>query len=1068
MARVQTPPVLSQIRVARSYSEQATALRALKDEVVGHIQRKEWWVQNGILESLVKILQNNVRSPTRANGKEPGQIGQPVPLSEEELVRLLSLQLIASFAYGGLTLHPISCRSPAANPTPGGAAFLNPIHASDVVPAAMSAISPADNPPQVVLTALRVISNITVSTQLAPRGTHDTSGLSDALFSSRSLDALHTILSQGSTDAVVQEQKRLVASLISRLCKGSQHQNALADAGILDALATMLASFVVLRGEVVPGAELVGQADGLADLIPAPAPPGADLALTLEALSTIVADSRFRSCSLLCSPAIMAVFPSTEFTPPAGESRAAWNALEINGFGGIRTRNPGAIDYLLPAVPVPQSKAQSRGLNDYPPLGFSLSRDNLAASGRSSTFRFTGVDLGRLDVPGEDEDDDEPESPLIPWLIHLVRSTDGLERVMAASLLTSLFKAGFASPEREQALAVLVVPLLCQLMKEHDKEIPASVQQAGFVDPDITRQWAIQERTPDVLARLVGDSEALQQAAHDCGIIKMVSKLLKDSYEPHPAQSATRPWSPTPERAAEPEEGLLTCRLGPPGQLPAFAHKIRMRESALKLVAAMATLSKEYREALVEADVVPYIVESLFPTPGKPKSPKEKPGSEKGSGDGGGGGTSPYGSNSNAVIMAACHATRALARLPSIVRTTLQDHGIAMPINKLLRHPDAEVQIAASSAVINLLTNCSPMVGVSHSLAIMVYEDTNNGQPLLDAGIVKTLCEHAHSLNPGLRLNALWALKHVVVNLDNSLRKQCLEELEPGWLVQLISDDSSEEEALHARARSERRATTTDPDDDEDMEGNTETLHDDNLPGPWAWPALSHIPSTTTTSSARLQQASVKLTLLRDAELNPARKSRADTLAIQEQGLGFIRNLLMLPTPSNQTDMVDYLFTELGQDRLFGILADKLKVRVVGAFSRRRSSSRAHGGGGGDTLVVYPQPRIVENLTYILVHMAAGVPRHRQLVVAQTELLRLLGGHFNSKDAGVRRALCQLFMNLSFLEGEADRGACSQRAMELERLGFLAKLEGLERGDGDLDVRERAKAAVAQLKTPTV
>ncbi|KAK4122907.1 ARM repeat-containing protein [Parathielavia appendiculata] len=1034
MARVQAPPLLSQIRVARSNSEQAIALRALKDEIVGHIQRKEWWVQNGILEPLVEMLQNNVPSTARSNGKELHQTGQPAVLSENEVVRLLCLQLIASFAYGG-------------------AVFFPPIYAAGVVPAVISQISPADNPPQVVLMALRAISNITASAQLTTIGGGCTSSLSDSLFSSGSLDALRTILSQGSSDAVIAEQKRRVASLISRLCKNPRHQNALADAGVLDALATMLASLVVFRGEVVPGAELVGQADGLADMIPEPAPPGADLALVLEALSTIVANSRFLSCSLLFSPAIMAVFPSTEFTPPAAESRAAWSAPEINSFGGVRTKNPGAIDYLLPAVPVPQTKTHFRGLNDYPPLGFSLSRDNLAASGRSSTFRFMGVDLGRLDVPDEEEDNDELESPLIPWLIHLVRSTDGLNRVMAASLLTSLFKAGFASPEREQALAFLVVPLLCQLLKDHDKEVPASVQQAAFVEPDTATQWAIQERIPDVLARLVGDSEVLQQAAHDCGIIKNVAKLLKDSYEPHPVQSAPRPWSPTPERAAESDKGLPTCRLGPTGQLPAMAHKIKIRENAIRLVAAMATLSKDYREALVEADVVPYIVESLSTSPGKPKSPKEKPASEKGPDGGDTGSASPYGPNSNAVIIAACHATRALARLPSIVRTTLQDHGIAMPINKLLRHPDAEVQIAASSAVINLLTNCSPMV-----------------EPLLDAGIVKTLCEHAHSLNPGLRLNALWALKHLVVNLDNNLRKQCLEELEPGWLVQLISDDTSEEEAFRAQAQSERRATTSPADDeDEDME-NTETLYEDDVTHPWIWPAMALIPATTA-ATPRLQQASLKLGLLREAELSPARKCRADTLAIQEQGLGFIRNLLMLPTPSNQTDMVDYLFTELGQDRLFGILADKLKVRVVGAFGRRgRSASTTRGGGrsSGDTLVVYPQPRIVENLTYILVHMAAGLPRHRQLVVAQTELLRLLGGHFNSKDAGVRRALCQLFMNLSFLEGEADRGACSQRAMELERLGFLAKLEGLERGDGDLDVRERAKAAVAQLKTPTV
>ena len=584
----------------------------------------------------------------------------------------------------------------------------------------MTAISCTNNPPEVVLTALRALSNITASTRLASEGADDTSALSDALFSSRPLEALCAILYQESTDAVVQEQKRLVASLICQLCRSPEHQNALVDAGALDALAAMLASFVVARGEVVPGAEAIGQADGLAGLIPAPAPPGADLALVLEALSTVVANSRFRSYLLLCSPAIMAVFPSVEFSPPATESRVAWNALETSGFGNTRAKPPGAMDYLLPAVPVPRSRSKSRGFDEYPPLGFSLSRDNLAASARSSAFKFTGVDVARLDAPSEDEDVDEPESPLVPWLIHLVRSTDGLERVTAASLVTSLFKAGFASPEREQALAVLVVPLLCQLAKDHDKEIPAAAQQAAFVDPDTARHWAIQERTADVLARLVGESEALQQVAHECGVIKMVLKLLKDSYDPQPVQSPPRPWSPTPR--TDLEEGLPTCRVGPPGLVPAYAHRIRMRESALKLVAAMATLGNDYREALVAGDVVSYIVESLSPTPGKPKHAKEKPASEKGAEDGDKAGASPYGHNPNVVIMAACHATRALARLPSIVRTALQDHGVASPINKLLRHPDAEVQIAASSVVINLVTNCSPLVEVGAPALISLLD----------------------------------------------------------------------------------------------------------------------------------------------------------------------------------------------------------------------------------------------------------------------------------------------------------------------------------------------------------
>lgn len=931
----------------------------------------------------------------------------------------------------------------------------------------MSAISSPNNPPEVVLTALRVMNNITASTQLAAPGADDTSALADALFSPRSLEALCAILYQESTVVLVQEQKRLVANLISQLCKGPQHQNALANSGVVDALATMLASFVAARGEVVACAEVVGEVDNLDKLIPAPAAPGADLALVLEALSTIVANSRFRSCLLRCSPSIMAIFPCLEFKPPASEQRQAWAALELSGYGRVRHREPGAMDYMLSAVPIPQSRPKSKTFEEYPPLGYSPSRDNLAgasASGtRSSTFEFGRLDLSRVDLCGEDEIINDPESPLIPWLIHLVRSPDGLERVMAASLLTSLFKAGLASPDREQYLVVLVIPLLCQLMMDYDNEIPASVLQSPYVQPDIARQWLIQERAPDVLARLVGESEALQQGAYDCGAIRMAVKLLKDSYEPQPTQGPPRPWSPTPERPASSEEGLPTCRVGPPGQVPASVHRIKMRASALKLVAAMATLSHEYRQALVAADVVPYIAESLSRYPGKPKSPKEKSATDRMTDGGDTGEMSPYGYNTNAVIIAACHATRALARSPSVVRTALQDHGVGLPINTLLRHPDTEVQVAASGALINLVTNCSPLVQVGTPFSGGWFTRTDRKQQLfLEADIVKTLCENAHSHHPGLQVNALWGLKHLVSNLDNNLRKQCLEELEPGWLVQLISDDSSDEEASRARERSQRRAT--DADNDEDMD--SEFVHDtSDTPQPWTWPALLHHRPPLPPSSQRILQASAKLNAIHDAEFNQGRKTRADTLAIQEQGLGFIRNLIMLPNPSNQTDMVDYLFAELGQDRLFGILADKLRMRVVGAMGRRAAAGSTTPGNAA--VALYPQPRIIENLTYILVHMAAGAPRHRQLVVAQTELLRLLGTHFSSSHAGVRKALCQLFMNLSYLESDADRQPWSLRSSELERLGVLASLEKLEKGDADLGVRERAKAAVAQMKCPT-
>ena len=580
------------------------------------------------------------------------------------------------------------------------------------MPSALSCISPFDNHPKLVLFALRVILNITEATALAPPGSDDTSALSEALFAPGCLEALYAILAQPQADAVIQEQKRLVSTLITLLCKGSHHQSALADIGILDALASMLASFVVWRGEVIPGAESRGAVDGLISLIPEPAPPGANLALTLEAISTIIADSRFRAYALLCSPAIMAVFPSIEISTAGGQNaRVAWDALESHGYGNSNGKSAGAMEYLLPPIPI----SQPRGVvpaqfSQFPQASSISNRDSNNA--RSSSFKFTG-----LEASGEDADTDEPGSPLIPWLIHLARSTHGLERVMAASVLTSLYKAGFASPDREQALAYLVVPLLCELIREHDKEMPTSMQQIPRVEAEVAKDWAILERAPEVLARLVGDSECLQQAAHECGAIPLAAKLLKDAYDPMLSQSPAKQWTPNPDSSISSDQLSPSSRLGPPGQVPVYAHRIKMRDTALKLVAAMATQKDEYQKALSEQDVVPYIVESLTSKPRKPRNAKEKQAAEEeGEKAQEGPEPSPYGHNPNMVITAACHALRAIARSVSIVRTTLQDHEVWQPILKLLRNPDTEVQIAASSSVINLLTSCSPMVEVSTTI----------------------------------------------------------------------------------------------------------------------------------------------------------------------------------------------------------------------------------------------------------------------------------------------------------------------------------------------------------------
>ncbi|KAK0674467.1 armadillo-type protein [Cercophora samala] len=986
MARVQSPPVLTPNKITRSYSGQAAELRALKNKISGHVQYKEQWVEKGVLETIVNTLQSST------NGKEATSYAT----GSDELT-VLCLQILASISSGG-------------------SSFLGPLHAVKAVEVALSYISPSQNSPRVVLTALRIICNMTEATSGAPPGHDDLNRLADTLFGPQYLGSLHAILIQPSAGSVIQEQKRLVSRLIAWLCNKDEdhqiHQNALTDAGILDALATMLASFIVARGEVIPGAQDAAIQDGLADMIPEPAPPGACLASTLEAISTIILNSRFRCFMFIYSPAIMAVLPLIEFAPASTEPSASAAA----------GKSYGAMDFLLPRIPISQTKSSSSQLPQSQPSQVS---HNASSNKRSQTYKFTG-----LNPACEDLDGDDPESPVVPWLIHLVRTTSGFERVAAASLLTSLFKSGLTNPSREEELACLVVPPLCALVKEHMKDTPPSIQQATFIESGMATDWAILEKTPEVLARLVGGSETLQAAAQESGIIKTTTKLLKDAYEPMAKPLVPRPWTPNPDRNMDSDEKSPSCQLGPPGHVPLYTHKIKMRLSTLVLVAGMGAERDDYRKELASQDLVPFIVASLAARPGKPQSPKEKSASEKEEKEGAE--TSAYGHNPTSVILAACHALRCLGRSVSVLRTTFLDHNVWQHVNKLMKHPDLRVQIAACSVVINLLASCSPMI-----------------EPLFQAGILKVLCEQAHSHEPGLRLNAVWALRHLVLEVDDSRKKQILEELEPGWLIQLLSDDTSEED---------RQQRSTDADDDEDMDAEAT---DEEEPHLWTWLGMDG--NAKRISSPRMQKAAARLTALRQADRNPARKARNDTIRIQEQALCFIRNFIMNPNKAeDQSKLVDYLFLELGEGRLFGILTNKLKMRVVGAYGRKHSKGR-------DTAVVLqPRDGIIEQITYILVHIAASIPRHRQLVVAQTELLKLLVNHFDSDSVGVRRALCHLYANLSVQEDSDDWHHCIQRTSELERLGVLLKLQGLENGDADLDVRERAKAAVAQFKTPTV
>lgn len=325
---------------------------------------------------------------------------------------------------------------------------------------------------------------------------------------------------------------------------------------------------------------------------------------------------------------------------------------------------------------------------------------------------------------------------------------------------------------------------------------------------------------------------------------------------------------------------------------------------------------------------------------------------------------------------------------------------------------------------------------------------------------MRVLCGQTRSQNPTLRLNALWCLKHWVSGASLQAKKDCLEELTPGWLTQLINEDK-EDDALYQRASKNEKQATNDMDEDVDMTQSGE-LSKTSISALLQDSSTSHDPPGRT---ARLQRAAEKITEARENELNQVRKVRDDDLAIQEQGLNFLRNLLghvdsVTDSAKDHAEMIEHLFSVLDKDKFFQTLHEKLRPKVLHPFARRHSSN-----GQQESRVLYPQPRIIVAVVYILTHMAASIPKYRQILMAQDRLLADLSRHFSSKDNEVRASICNLLANLTSHDNE-DETQSRERAGELKKLGLLGKLETLEHDDPDLNVRERAKAAIWQIQKP--
>ena len=104
MTRNSMPSILLRLQTAESVASQVSVLRVLKNETIGHDQRKEAWVRWGIIPMLARVLGRRTPSTSGANVAPPelNGAGTSRPKSEEDDACLQAIIVLGSLAQGML------------------------------------------------------------------------------------------------------------------------------------------------------------------------------------------------------------------------------------------------------------------------------------------------------------------------------------------------------------------------------------------------------------------------------------------------------------------------------------------------------------------------------------------------------------------------------------------------------------------------------------------------------------------------------------------------------------------------------------------------------------------------------------------------------------------------------------------------------------------------------------------------------------------------------------------------------------------------------------------------------
>ncbi|RPA82787.1 ARM repeat-containing protein [Ascobolus immersus RN42] len=1064
-------------------------LEDVKNELIGHELQKRLYVELGLIPPLVNIFENH------------GDIS----------ARREASVIIGSMVYG--------------DPQ-----FLTTLTEAGIITKLFNSLNPHTTDPELLLQSLRLLNQILdictpyIRTSSCSQGPIASSKIVQTLYRKRrNIRNILDILRQETDNRTIIHQITEAAKLITqtvefadfggdgahcpKLPTEAARRRVLVEHGVLDALVYRMGGFIVkdkrdhpelftgkfvsedskareerLREESDNSVKLDGYAEDMLHNTPPPASPLASLSPILEALLAITRDSientrRMHQATWLSelapdyprrltpgepklkgikksgSSTNLGLNSSTAFPPLAAAARIA-QLTALRNRHGPASADSSAFQTPQAHTPIPRDGQTNED------------------EGEARLADFENDYLRALVPPfkrGSHPAGKYSGSVLVPWLIARSTVGDCFSRLAAIGMLTNFVRVGSTTKKTPTILGLLVLPTLVRLL---DGGVgfeggPASASKDGVevVSNGINRrtrtEWHILETAPKILAALVMDDQDLQKLAIDGHAMQTLAKLVERGLKQETLSHSADPNVPL-------AAGLVTATL------LYNDHKLKMAEAAMRGLAALAAFADENRKRVVETGILPSVVTAMRPI----------------------GETGPVEKTPNRtirrtveemyppqVLIAACGLIRSLSRSISILRTDLMDQNIGTPLFELLTHPNIDVRIAATTVVCNLVLDFSPLKG-----------------PLTEAGVVDILCEHVTSSNPFMRVNAMWALKHVVYFAEMDVRMKCYRSLSPQWLYQLARDGTVAEETQRHKSQKdfegdvgmgEPEGQDYEDASDDDIDYTDDTyesleMEEDEDDDPFQLktdispddlrsknvPYMFDFPSNTAPNAGVKNSSYTK-------------PSKGEREYIQQQIMGFFRNLF---SGEHMEALVETVLNDFGTRHFVNLLKEKIAPRVERPRSEGLGYTRPSGvtlpardpvtsnaGAPGSSFNGTPEderwricfdssPETIDQVVYTVVHIAAQSKKLKDLLVHEAgDLLKLLTWMIYSPVGSIRRGVVWVAFNMIGVEEVNDDITRKERCQKMVDYGYVRALEHLLQ-DADQDIRERTRLALFELR----